>query len=584
MKDEDPMKPFPKTVQNSNSKRILPSALFLFLLPFFFLNAEDQDSSRVIGKIQSVTIFSDRALVRRNQDIKLQGEETTLRFVRLPAAVILDSIRASSEGTLNISSVSIRTIPAGEDSEITNDPLKKKMVSIQQEIRSETDRQTSFREQLKLLSSFGQLATEESDRQLRSNAVDVKNWSTSLEFLENRRNSYLERIQRSEEKLEQLNKEFAQANSAFLRMAEAKRWSQSEVEVVCSGKPGSKGSISIEYLVSNVSWRGIYDLHGSSEGGDFRLESRVALRQYTGEDWKNVDITISSAKPSAAISLPLLRPWRVSQGSLSQPGSNKNTFNSDEQNPSDSEVSEGEEDSANFTFRLPNRETVVSDNSEHRISMDSAQIKGAVSHVAIPTLSNFVFLRAKFKNTTKMPLLWNDVKVFMDGSFIGSYTPGNRTAVGQEFEMYLGPDQRMKLKRTLLKGEVAGAGFLGKTVQIENQWQIEVSNYTKRPRQVLVYDQFPVSADPNISTKFLGSNHESLKKDANGTLSWTLLVKPGEKEKFDFSYSIEIPQSMWTSLENIREDRKTSNEIDDLKERNAPASPKKIYNLERIFK
>ncbi|MBM9498670.1 mucoidy inhibitor MuiA family protein [Leptospira sp. 201903071] len=556
--------------------------ILLFTLSsfFFLLEAQDPDSSRVIGKIQSVTIFSDRALVKRNQEIKLQSEETTLIFARLPATVVLDSIRASSDGALNISSVSIRTIPLGEDSELTNDPLKKKTILIQQEIRSETDRQTNFREQLKLLSSLGQLTTEESDRQLRTNSVDVKNWATSLEFLESRRNGYLEKIQKSEERLEQLNKEFVQVNAAFLRMADAKRWSHSEVEVVCSGKPGSKGIVSIEYLVTNVSWRGIYDLHGSSEGGDFRLESRVALRQYTGEDWKNVDITISSAKPSSAISLPSFKPWRISQGSLTQPSRN---VNSEDASPNDSEISEGE-DVANFTFRLPNKETIVSDNSEHRVSIDSAQIKGSISHVAIPTLSNFVFLKAKFKNTTKMPLLWNDVKVFMDGSFIGSYTPGNRTAMGQEFEMYLGPDQRIKLKRSLLKGEVAGAGFLGKTVQIENQWQIEVSNYTKRPRQVTIYDQFPVTADPNISTKFLGSSNDSFKKDANGTLSWTLLVKPGEKEKFDFSYSIEIPQTMWTSLENIREDRNKPNEIDDLKQQNAPASPKKIYNLERIFK
>ncbi|MBM9578121.1 mucoidy inhibitor MuiA family protein [Leptospira sp. 201903070] len=567
--------------QGAISHKILPFIFLFSLSPFLFLlDAQDTDSSRVIGKIQSVTIFSDRALVKRNQEIKLQGDETTLRFARLPATVVLDSIRASSDGALNISSVSIRTISSGEDSELTNDPLKKKMISIQQEIRSETDRQTNFREQLKLLSSLGQLTTEESDRQLRTNSVDVKNWSASLEFLETRRNGYLEKIQKSEERLEQLNKEFAQTNASFLRMADAKRWSHSEVEVVCSGKAGSKGIVSIEYLVTNVSWRGIYDLHGSSEGGDFRLESRVAVRQYTGEDWKNVDITISSAKPSSAIFLPPLKPWRVSQGSLTQPSRN---VNSEEASPSDSEVSEGE-DVANFTFRLPNKETIVSDNSEHRVTMDSAQIKGSISHVAIPTLSNFVFLKAKFKNTTKMPLLWNDVKVFMDGSFIGSYTPGNRTAMGQEFEMYLGPDQRMKLKRSLLKGEVAGAGFLGKTVQIENQWQIEVSNFTKRPRQVTIYDQFPVTADPNISTKFLGSSNDSFKKDANGTLSWTLLVKPGEKEKLDFSYSIEIPQTMWTSLENIRDDRNKANEIDDLKQQNAPASPKKIYNLERIFK
>ncbi len=556
---------------------------FSILIPFISSQGmEDKDILRVIGKINSVMVFSDRALVRRNQEVKLSEDKITLRFVRLPATVISDSIRASADG-LNISSVSVRTISTGEDSELTNDPLKKKMISIQQEIRSENDRQSNYREQLKILSTLGQLTTAETDKQSRSNSIDVKTWGFSLDFLEHRRNDYQEKIQKSEERLEILNKNYAQASAAFLRMADAKRWSHAEVEVVCSGKPGSKGTVSIEYLVTGVSWKGIYDLHGSSEGGDFRLESRAALRQYTGEDWNNVEITISSARPSSGISLPTLKPWRVRQGSLALPNNNKNMTNSEEQSPSDIDISEGE-DLANFVFRLPTRETVVSDNSDHRVTIDSAQLKGSISHVAIPTLSNYVFLKAKLKNTSKMPLLWNDVNVFMDGSYIGSSTPGSRAAVGQEFEMYLGPDQRIKLKRSLLKGEVAGSGFLGKTVLIENQWQIEVSNYTKRPRLVTVYDQYTVSADPNISTKFLGSSNTNFKKDANGTLVWTLNVKPGEQEKFDFSYSLEIPQTMWATIENANDDGNKPNESYDKVQQNSPASPKKIYNIERMFK
>ncbi|PJZ69402.1 hypothetical protein CH373_14105 [Leptospira perolatii] len=563
--------------------RIFTAFLLIQLAPFSSSwSFEEKDMTKVVGRIGSVVVFSDRALVRRNQEVKIDSESTKIRFVNLPASIIPDSIRTSAEG-LNISSVSVRSKPTDESAESEDDPFKKKMDLIQKEIRSENDKKANYQEQLKVLNSMSKLTTAETDKQVRVNAIDLKIWGSSLDFLEQRRSEYQSKIRKSDERIEQLNKDYEVANSAFLRSTNSKRWSDNEVEVICSGKPNTRGTVSIEYLVTNVSWKGIYDLHGSSEGGEFRLESRAAIRQYTGEDWNNVEITISGAKPSVGLFLPPLRPWRVRPGKLSAQGNaNKADTVSDEENAVGSESTEGE-DLVNFVFRLSNRETIISDNSDHGVAIDSAKLKGTVHHIAIPLLSNFVFLRAKIKNTSKFPLVWNDVKVFMDGSFIGSSTLGTRAAVGQEFEMYLGPDPRMELKRTLLKGEVTEGGLLSKTVQIENQWQIEVSNYTKRPRQVTVYDQYPVSADPNISTKFLGSNNASLKKDENGILVWTLNLKPSEKEKFDFTYSMDIPQTMWASLESMNDDRKSVNDLP-ASPQNAPYKQKKVYNIERMMK
>ncbi|MCE9597253.1 MAG: mucoidy inhibitor MuiA family protein [Spirochaetia bacterium] len=551
------------------------------------MTAEDSIAS-VPGKIEAVTVYSDRALVRRSQSIKLSGTQSTVRFVELPASLIPDTIRASATG-VTIASISVRPSNQMEDSILEEHPLKKRIEDLNRSIRAEGDRQANYREQLKTLNSFAHLTTTQTDREMRGNAIQVNGWMEAMKYMEDRRMDYLQKIQGSELKITELQKAQKIASEQFARIANARRRSPVDVELVCQGKPGATGALHLDYMVSGVSWKGIYDLHGKSEGGDFRLESIATVRQKTGEDWSDVQVTLSTARPSLAIAPPTIKPWRVSPGSLSMndqkptdalAGDEEATGKVTDSDHSSTDVAEV----STFTVQLPGLESIPSDNSDHRVTMQTATINGVVSHVAIPSKTTFVFLKGKFKNTSSMPLLWNTANVYLDGGFVGTTSPGSKASVGEDFEMYLGPDQRMQVKRTLLNGEIAGSGIISQSVEIHNQWQIEISNYTKKSREVLILDQFPVSADPRISTKFLGSSRGDVKADAKGILAWTVTVAAGQTQKFDFSYNLSLPREFWTSFEKAEEiKQEKQREYAPNAEPAAPTKEKKMYNLERML-
>jgi len=556
------------------------TALYSALFSRADFAGEESPEEVVTGRIDSVTVFADRAQIRRVAAVRMEGAQKVLRFVSLPASLVPDSVRATGEG-LAVSSVSIRPARPMDETALNNHPLKRKLLSLAQEMRLETDKQNIAKEQLRVLGSFGQYAGNQTDRELRQSAIRTQDWGEALRFLEEKRVFYMDRIRKSEDRMDDLRQEIKLVTEQFAKISQTGNRSSFDVEVICSGPAQSQGNVSIEYTVTGVSWTGIYDLHGSSEGGDFRLESRVALKQSTGEDWSNVSLTLSTARPSTGMSPGLLRPWRIGPGSFH--AVDHDVDQGETRETGGDRFSGGGDNSASFSLLLPGHQTIPGDNSERRITLQSASIHGDVAYVAVPSLSSSVFMRASLKNTTESPLIWTSVNVFIDGTFMGSVVPGRRAAVGEEFDLYLGPDQRMQAKRVLIRGDVVGTGILSKKVEIRNQWQIEISNHTRKTRRIIVMDRFPVSADPNLTLKFQGSSRSDVKADANGILSWNLDVNAGETQKFDFTYSIEIPQEMWDRIEQTEKERDQSTPVDQLQESPSAAPRSRVYNIEKMF-
>ncbi|MFO1525971.1 MAG: mucoidy inhibitor MuiA family protein [Turneriella sp.] len=547
---------------------------------------------KVTGKVESVTIFTDRALVKRAQIIDSDAQTGTLRFTALPQSLVSDSVRASGVG-VNVTGVALRYVEKVAGEEWADHPIKKKIIKVEQQMREEGDLLSNYREQLRVIDSMMKLTTSQSDRESRHNALNVDSWEKALAFLEGRRTHYHEKIRRSDDKLEKLRKELSKLNVQFNADTQVAKTAATEVEVSYARAGRDGGKIELEYMVTNVSWTSVYDLRGSAEGSEFQLASHAIIRQNTGENWKNASVTLSTARPSTSMTPGILTPWRVSQSAAfpgrpdkGATGKTANVTSRDEAGEASVESSSMADtsDTTTVSITLPGRENIMSDNSDHRVTLSVAPLKGSLTHVAVPSLSSYVYLKARLKNTSSAPVM-GTMNAFLDGSFVGAITLRNPAAVGEEFDVFLGVDQRMQLKRVLKRGDVEKSGLFGGKVEVVNQWEIEVSNFTKKTRQIVVYDQFPVSADPSISTKYIGASRSEAQKDANGILTWKLDVKPGEKIKFDFSYSLTFPKETWEKFTRAYDNNAVNEEqyYDQLSNKPAAAQAPRQYNLERMM-
>lgn len=562
---------------------------------------------RVTGKIDSVIVFSDRAVVRRVQTLPADKGSGVVRFHSLPVALVRDSVRAAGKG-VTITGVAVRATELTSEREWLSDPLKLAVDQLDQKLSAERDRLATFAEQLRLLSNLAGLTTAQSDHELRLGTIKTDGWKAAVEFLEERRDGYQAKIRAANLMVQNLQREREEAAHKLNEAITARRRSPLEVEVSYHGKSGAGGEVSLEYTATNVSWTPLYDLRGSAEGGVYYLVSNANIRQTTGEAWEDVSMTLSTARPAVGTAPGLLQPWRVTAGSLTPPaGSTRRASGGDnraEDNAPAESAAGAALSSTTLTVQLPGRESIASDNADHRVTLKTSQLAANLLHVAIPSLTAQVFLRARLNNGTGMPLLLGKVSVFLDGNFVGTSAFSHLAAAGEDFDIYLGPDQRLQVKRTLLKGDVEGSGVFTKKVTITNQWQIEIANYSGKSRQLLILDQFPVSADPSIETKFLGASRALDRKDANGQLAWKFEVAQGRREHFDFTYALTLPRTMWDRFdqqqaENERQRERSQSNFDgdltgaDLSKSPPPPAPspaaaappkaRQMYNLEQMI-
>ena len=532
---------------------MIRKCLFTVLLALFVQSARAETPAlSVTGKIDSVLVFSDRAVVRRIQAVPTDKGGGSVRFHSLPVALGRDSVRAAGKG-VTITGVSVRATEPTSEREWSNDPLKLAVDQLDQKLNAERDRLATFAEQLRLLGSLAGLTTAQSDHELRLGTIKTDGWKAAVDFMEERRGSYQVKIRAANLMIQNLQRERDEAAHKLNEAMTARRRSAFEVDVTYHGKPGVEGEVSLEYTVTSVSWTPLYDLRGSAEGGAYYLVSNANIRQTTGEAWEDVSMTLSTARPAVGTAPGMLQAWRVTAGSLTPPGGSTRRAGSADNRAEDNAPAESPAGAAlsstTLTVQLPGRETIASDNADHQVTLRTSKLPANLLHVAIPSLTAQVFLRARLNNGTGMPLLLGKVSVFLDGNFVGTSAFSHLAAAGEDFDIYLGPDQRLQVKRTLLKGDVEGSGVFAKKVTITNQWQIEIANYSGKSRQLLIYDQFPVSADPSIETKFMGASRTLEHKDANGLLTWKFDVAQGKREHFDFAYALTLPRMMWDRFE-----------------------------------
>ena len=92
------------------------------------------------------------------------------------------------------------------------------------------------------------------------------------------------------------------------------RTERDAIIVIDKTKPGA-GTIRLNYLVQNASWKPQYKLRaGTKDAEKVAVEYLAGVDQQTGEDWNNVNLSLSTAQPLLNAAPPDLRTLEVAIG------------------------------------------------------------------------------------------------------------------------------------------------------------------------------------------------------------------------------------------------------------------------------
>ena len=282
-------------------KIFLPILLVLFLVS---LNA-------VESKITSVTVYSDRAQITRSATIYLTKGEHKILFDELPQSIEQNSIQANGKGNAILRDVTFKT---EQFAQIT-DETKKTLIDKQQEL---TDRLNEFRnitvqatdEKRVVKSIFTKLtSTTEKTEKVE---LDPEKWIKMVEFYRSKHETLDKEIRDTDKLIRNVNAEMDKVVRELRKLGQQAYKYKNMVEILVDVQKEGNLKLDLSYIVYGPSWKPIYDLRVDSQEKTMNLTYKSNIFQTTGEDWNNVDLKLSTAKPNMSAQPPELSPHYIS--------------------------------------------------------------------------------------------------------------------------------------------------------------------------------------------------------------------------------------------------------------------------------
>jgi len=554
-----------------------PLFILLFLAPVALL----AELTPVSSQLTSATVYRDRAIVTRTARVELAAGQAELSFEKLPAGLVDQSLQVSGRGTASatILDVSARQtfVEATPDARLK--ALEDEIKTIEKKLRALNDRAALLDQQRNLLSRIETTVTTPPAKESATPPRPTfDEWQKLLTFADDNRTKLAAEqqtidTQREETQLklnalnEQLNQLRGQAGSG--------RSYKTVVVRVAATNAGSL-DLSLAYAVPGASWTPAYDarLHGDERAVE--LTYFGIIRQNTGEDWKSIALTLSTASPSLGGGAPELNPWVVDvvhayvgrteydskRKALMETGA-RQQFNMAAapavagllQDTGASSVDTAiafatvDASATSASFKIATPATILSDNTPQKVGIANTKLAAKLQYQATPRALEAAFLSAYVTNTTDYPLLAGAMNTFLDGTFIAASSL-KTVMPGEKFELALGADEAIAIKRRLVNRFAEDTGLTNSGRRVTYDFLTTVTNNKKTAERVVFKDLLPISRNEKIVVKLLGPDPrdvgtkdkpKEVTQEEDGKLVWRLDLKPGEKRELQLKFSVEHP-------------------------------------------
>ena len=282
--------------------------IIAFLLAFCPIMAFAQAKQQPVSStIQHVTVFFNGAQVMRAANAPLSTGKTELIFKGLTPNMDAQSVQVKGEGDFIVMSV-VHQMNYFEE------PEKKDTVKILEQQRDvladkisvEADKVTILQQQEAML--------QRNQVQLlgvQNNAMKLEDLKQVVDYQEVKLENILSKRAIINKMLNKLRAELGKINAQLAQLNARKADPTSEIHVMVNAKSATSGKFQINYIVPNASWYPNYDLRVKDIASPLSMTMKANVSQRTGEEWKEVHLTLSTGNPSESGNKPELQPWRL---------------------------------------------------------------------------------------------------------------------------------------------------------------------------------------------------------------------------------------------------------------------------------
>lgn len=542
--------------------------LTLTCLLWSSFNAQNEITSS--SKITDVTVFLSGAEVHRTAKVNLNSGTNIITFDNLSPYINPNSIqvKAKNKGVI-IVSVNHQANYLKDNS---NDA---RLESINDSIED-----LSLKRDIRL--GHEKVYLEEKSLVITNKSMKGENMSLDPEDLMEMADFYRERLLELETKLLDIKLQLTDINKTLNKLNQQKNLLQqgkakSTKEVIVNVSSETKGSIDFElsYVMTQASWIPKYDIRSADISEPVELTYKADVYNYSGYDWNNVNITLSTGNPAIDNTQPYLTNWYLQyyDNSYRNDGYSSAAYGgkgvaskSRSMSPappppppamlesSDAEViskvDEKSESMASFTwmvesnvnteFQIKVPYTIKSDGKPYLVEIQKAELPVDYSYFSIPKKDQDAFLLGRINGWGKYNLLPGDANVYFEGTFVGvSFLETNSTK--DTLDVSLGRDKGIVIKRNKVD-ELCKNTTFGGNHKTSRGYEIVVRNNKTKEVTIKIQDQIPLSSAKEIEVSLTDQGGAEY-NEKTGELTWTLKIAPGASKTVKFGFEVKYPKN-----------------------------------------
>lgn len=561
-------------------KKVAISALVLFAVHHSAALAAEVPA---VSKIDAVTVFPMGAEVVRVAKVQLDKGEHTILFQDLPAGAVEGSIRVegSATGKLEIGSVDTRRlfVPRA-DAEASASEQRR----LENEIEALRDERAGLEAQVQAAetqkSLIGNLAQLPSRPAPANGAERGEDWTAILALIGAGSAEAQRALQAAQIKIRDVDRRIGDLEIKLQELAPQKT-ERTEAKVFVVTQSALEADITLRYQVVNASWLPLYDVRlatgAKTVAPKLEVIRRASISQRTGESWGDVELTLSTTRPTAGASAPELRtvivdyepeirppqPVAVAPAAPS-PRMMDNDGLTAEAMPQSEEGREGGAAPRRFKkaaaiaerpadivqapfhalYTVPGRLSIPDTGESKRVQLGTDAIEPQLMVRAVPKVDAKAYLYAKFAAPKGTPLLPGVASLFRDGTFVGS----GRLPIlspGEEHELGFGVDDLVRVRHAVA-AETRGETGLISTSRTDNRnYILSAKSMHERAIDFALYDQIPVSANQDIKVELTGRTAPTKENvdDRRGVLMWEGKLDPDQEKTIEFGYRVSWPSA-----------------------------------------
>ncbi|MDC0661272.1 mucoidy inhibitor MuiA family protein [Marinobacter sp. SS21] len=496
-----------------------------------------------LAEVTAVTLYPNQAAITREEPAQLVAGAGTVEIRNLPAGLIDRTLRVAVLGdpsalVREVNLVSEQTTEA-QASKLKE--LRTALQAVTDDIRAQDDAIRAWRYRLDLLD---RLTTGNGEAPLPD---DIDATADSLFQQAEQSLSNIRRIEQDKRTLVEEQDRIQRELDALQDVPRVVK----HLSVGYSAERAVDVTLQIQYQTRHAGWASAYEARLDTDSSELRLVHQAVVHQNTGEDWREVQLALSTANPDVGGRLPDPPPWILLPPP--QPLMGK-AMEADEISlsaaPAREERSRAQVQQATLVtngltqhYQVPGALSLGDGTRDKRLTVSSYELPAKVSRRMVPALASlgYVYGEATYQGESTLPPA--QASLFQDGQYVGQAWL-QQTEPGTPIALSFGVDDRVTVKVIRDQDQRGEKGLISEEPYLERVNRFEISNAHDRPIDIRVLDRLPVSRHDDIEVSYqdITTPYQEHVDDKPGIIAWDRVIAPGRTITLTAGFEVRVPE------------------------------------------